>query len=136
MERWTVAEPSDGRYRLHINHGGTPYWCMFDFAVRPVPDGGGVEVGLIGGADADSAEWFPHLRQGMLRGLEAAREHGREWVGVWVEVRKIHTHPAATTARGCERYGFGFVWDELPHRGVQVPEQRHAEPGPAPDLAR
>jgi hypothetical protein len=81
-----------------------------------------VEIGLAGDADAVSAEWFPHLQQGMLRGLEAAREHGREWVGVRVEVRKVHTHPTDTTARGCERYGFEFALDELPRRGVRLPE--------------
>ena len=122
MERWTVAELSDGRYRLHINHGGTPFWCMFDFEVQPAPECGGVDVQLAADADSLSAEWFPYLRQGMLRGLEKAREHGREWAGVRVEVRKVHTHPTDTTARGCERYGFSFVLDELPRRGMQLPE--------------
>jgi hypothetical protein len=69
----------------------------------------------------------------MLRGLEADRELGRVWSGVRVEVRKVYTHPTDTTARGCERYGFSFVLDELPYRGVQLPEQRHAEPPAAPD---
>ena len=50
------------------------------------------------------------------------REHGREWVGVQVEVRKIHTHAIATTEIGCERYGALFV-SELHHRGTQLPEQ-------------
>jgi hypothetical protein len=95
---------------------------MFDFAVRPAPECGGVEIGLTADADPVSAEWFPHLRQGMLRGLETAREHGREWAGVRVEVRKVHTHPIDTTTRGCERYGFEFALDELPRRGVQLPE--------------
>lgn len=120
MERLTVAECSDGRFRLIVNHGGSPYWCMFDFAVLPVPG----EVHIVLSADAEdvSAEWFPHIRQGMLRGLEAARENGREWIGVRIEIRKIHTHPIATSPRGCERYGFMFVFDELPRRGVPVPE--------------
>jgi hypothetical protein len=122
VERWTISEPFEGRYRLHINHGGRPYWCMFDFAVRPVLGCGGVEVGLAADADAASAYWFPYLRQGMQRGLETARKHGREWVGVRVEVRKVHTHPTDTTVRGCERYGFSFVLDELPSRGVQLLE--------------
>jgi hypothetical protein len=122
VERWTIAEPSDGRYRLHINHGGTPYWCMFDFAVLPAPECSGVEVWLAADADPVSAEWFPHLRRGMLRGLEAAREHGRGWVGVQVEVRKVHAHPTDTTARGCERYEFEFALSELPRRGVQLTE--------------
>jgi hypothetical protein len=122
VERWTIAEPSDGRYRLHINHGGTPYWCMFDFAILPAPDRVGVEFALAIQADSVSAEWFPHLHRGMLRGLETAREYGREWVGVRIEVRRVHTHPTDTTARGCERYGFSFVLDELWSRGVQLPE--------------
>jgi hypothetical protein len=54
--------------------------------------------------------------------LEAAREHGRAWAGVWVEVRQVHAHPTDTTARGCERYGFEFALDELPRRGVRLPE--------------
>lgn len=122
VERWTITEPSDGRYHLHINHGGTPYWCMFDFAVRPAPGCDGVEFALAADADSVSAEWFPHLRRGMLRGLATAREHGRVWAGARVEVRKVHTHPTDTTAVGCERYGFSFAFDELPHRGVQLPE--------------
>lgn len=123
MERWTIAKPSDGRYRRHINHGGAPYWCMFDFAVRPVPDCGGVGVELAADADPVSAKWFAHLRQGILRGLEAARAHGREWAGMRVEVCKVHAHPTDTTPLGCERYGFTFVHDELPHHGVQIAER-------------
>jgi hypothetical protein len=136
VERWTIAEPSHGRNRLHINYGGRPYWCMFDFAVVPAPGTDGVEVGLAADADAASAEWSPHLRRGMLRGLEADREQGREWVAVRVEVRKIHAHPVDTTVRGCERYGFTFILEELPARGVPLPEQRQAEPGVAPDPRR
>jgi hypothetical protein len=109
---------------------------MFDFAVSPAPECSGVEVGLAADADPESVKWFPHLRRGMLRGLETAREHGREWVRVRVEIRKVHTHPIDTTARGCDRYGFGFALDELPHRGVQLLKQSHAEPGAAPDPAR
>jgi len=133
VERWTVAEPSDGRFRRHINHGGTPYWCMFDFAVLPAPECCGVEVALADDADPVTAEWFPHRRRGILRGLEVAREHSREWAGARVEVRKVHTHATDTTARGCERYGFEFAVDELPRRSVRLPEQRHAGPGGGPD---
>jgi hypothetical protein len=135
VERWTIAEPSDGRYRLHINHGGRPDWCMFEFAVLPAPASSEVEVGLAADADPASAEWFPHLRRGMLRGLAAAREHGRKWAGARVEVRKVHTHPVDTTAHGCERYAFTFVVEELPARGVRLPDQRPAEPGAAADRA-
>jgi hypothetical protein len=133
VEQWTIAEPSDGRFRLHINHGGRPYWCMFDFTVSPMPKCSGVEVVLSADADSVSAEWFPYLRQGMLRGLETAREHGREWVAIRVEVRKVHTHPTDTTARGCERYGFNFVLHELPQRGVQLAEQEYTKPGASAD---
>jgi hypothetical protein len=94
---------------------------MFDFSVRHAPECGGVELGLAADADAVSAEWFPHLRQGIVRGLETAREHGREWDGVRVEVRKVHAHPINTTARWCERYGFEFALDELLRRGVLGP---------------
>ncbi|WP_020475680.1 hypothetical protein [Zavarzinella formosa] len=122
MERWTITEASDGRYRLHINHGGKPFWCMFDFTVRPAPGCDGVEFVLASDADPMSAEWFPHLHRGMLCGLDTARVHGRVWAGARVEVRKVHTHPIDTTARGCEFYGFNFVLDVLPCRGVRLSE--------------
>lgn len=120
MESWTIAEPSEGRFRLHINFGGTPFWCTFDFVLRPAQECDGVEISLAANADPLSLEWFPHLRLGMLRGLEAAHDKGREWVGGKVEITKIHTHPTDTTARGCERYGLEFVLIELPQRGIQV----------------
>jgi len=93
---------------------------MFDFAVLPAPECSAVEVWLAADADPVSAEWFPCLQRGMLRGLATAREHGREWFGVRIEVRKVHTHPTDTTARGCESYGFSFALDELPRRGVPI----------------
>lgn len=121
MERWTIAEPFDGRYRLHISFGGGGrFWCMFDFAVHPEPGTAGVEVELGAGADAASVEWFPHIRAGMLRGLQSERERGREWVGIRVEVRRVHTHPLDTTSNGCEYYGFHFVYGELPPHGVRL----------------
>jgi len=122
VERWTVTESFAGRHRPHIVHGGKPYWCMFDYAVSPVPECDGVEVCLAAGADEGTAEWFPHIRRGILRGYEAARNHGREPVGIRVEIRKVHTHPIDTTAPGCERYGYSFMVDLVQHRCVKLPE--------------
>lgn len=120
MEQWTIAEPSDGRYRRHINFGGKPYWCMFDFAVLPAPECCGVEFVLASDPDPVSAEWFPHWKSGMLRGLETAREHGREWTGTRIEIHEVHTHSIDMTVLACERYGFSFVLDELPRGGMQI----------------
>jgi hypothetical protein len=121
MERWTIAEPSEGRFRPHINHGGTAFWCMLDFALLIVPESNPIEFALAVDADPISVEWFPHLRRGFLQGMEKDREHGREWIGVRVEVQKIHTHPIDTTEIGCERYGYLFV-SALQHRGTQLQE--------------
>jgi hypothetical protein len=96
---------------------------MFDFAIQPAPELRGVLVELATNADALSAEWFPHLRRGMTEGLEAARERGREWIGLRIEVRRIHIHLVATTADACDRYGRRFIVDRLPHLGVQIQEQ-------------
>lgn len=122
MERYTVTESFEGRYRLHLNQGGAPMWCMFDFAVYPAPPCDGFVIELVSSADPVSSEWFPHLRLGMQRAVEAARARGREWVGVRVEIRKIHAHPVDTTARACERYGTRFV-EGLSDRGVLLPGQ-------------
>jgi hypothetical protein len=123
MERWTVIEPSEGRYKIHINFGGPiHYWCQFDFAVEPAPEVEGVEIRLAADADSVAAEWFPHLRAGMIRGLENAPKYGRTWQHARIEVRKVIAHSIDTTAYGCEQYGFRFVTTELPHRGVRVGE--------------
>jgi hypothetical protein len=95
---------------------------MFEFAVMPAPELSGVEVSLANGADAASMEWYAYLCRGIQRGLETAREHGREFTRMTVEVQKIHTHPTDTTVQGCERYGCSFVLDELWHRAVPLPQ--------------
>jgi hypothetical protein len=124
MERWTITEPFAGKFRRRINFGGRPFWCMFDYSVSPAPEHGGVEITLADESDATSAQWFPWIRQGMVRGLDTARQHGREFVGVCVIVRKVYTHPVDSTERGCESYGFAFVIDELGHRVARVREPR------------
>lgn len=131
MEQWTCAEPTTGRFNPHINHGGMPFWCMFDYAIRPAPKCGGIEFVLAEDADPDSRQWYPHLLQGFERGLEAERDRGHIWVGVEVEIRKIHTHPNVTTVSGCEFYGASFVCHVLPHYGLQIPIIREGESGDA-----
>ena len=68
MESYTISEPIADRFRLHINFGGGGYWCMFDFAVHPAPNVDGVGVEIAGAADAETVEWFPHLKRGMEAG--------------------------------------------------------------------
>lgn len=120
MELWTVREPLSGRYRLMINFGGRPYWCMFDYAVLPVSDVHLVRIELSAGTDDVSRKWFPHLRQGMICGLMEAQERGRRLVGTRVEVQKVYEHSVDTTAHGCERYGHSFICDLIWKRAVQV----------------
>lgn len=120
MERWTIHQPSAGRYSLRINHGGERFWCMFDYRLQPLPEFDGVKVQLTTDADTESAEWFPHLRLGILRGMDVMRERNCVWVGIRVEVCKIHTHITDTTARSCEYYGFSFAITELPRLGTPL----------------
>ena len=120
MESWTVRESHGARYRLMINHGGQSYWCMFDYLVSPTPGNGQTEIELSADADAVSIKWFPHLRNGMLRGLVEERERGRELVGTRIEVQKVYEHSVDTTARGCETYGFNFVIDLMSGKAVPV----------------
>lgn len=127
MERWTIAEPFEGRYRRIINFGGRGYWCMFDFVVRPDVSCDRVEVELADSSDAESVEWFPHLRRGMLRAVDEVLASGRKWVGVRVVVRKVYTHSVDTTAYGCEQYGHAFVYHKLEDRGVRIPEDNPSE---------
>ena len=110
VERWTITEPHADRFRLHINFGGNGAWCMFDYAVAPAPGQDGIEVVLGADADANTTTWFPALQRGMEAGSRLLRDHyGRLLSAVRVEVRKVHTHPAHTTAQGCERYGSMFI---------------------------
>jgi hypothetical protein len=102
---------------------------MFDYRMRPAPECVGMEIALAVGADAVTAELFPHLSRGMFRGLTSEIEQGRVWTGVRVEVQKIHTHPIDTTAQGCERYGFSFATHELRFRGLLIHEQSDSNTG-------
>jgi hypothetical protein len=135
MERWTLTQSFSGRYRLHIQFGGRPFWCMFDYAAAPEPLSEGVEITLADGADRVSADWFPHLKRGMEQGLAEAEQRGRRLVGVRVTVQKIHEHPVDTTAYGCERYGCSFTNALVWHRAVPVAEPGQAEPFATPDPA-
>ena len=112
MDRWTIQEPFSGQYRLMINHGGSPFWCMMDFAVWPEHISEEVTISTID-ADDVTLKWFPYLRLGMLRGLAKARDSGAEWSGIRIEIQKIYAHPIDTTAQGCENYGFSFILDRL-----------------------
>ena len=123
MERWTIAKLLSGRFRLHIQFGGRPFWCMFDYAVTPVPEVEAVAIVLAAGPDLVSAEWFPHLRRGIVRGLAEAEKRGRRLIGVRVTVRKFYEHPTDTTAYGCERYGRSFAHDLVWHQAVPAAEQ-------------
>jgi hypothetical protein len=123
VERWTIPSPSSGRYRLHVNHGGSGFWCMFDYVLCPGPECAGVEVYLSKGADASSVNWFPHLRKGMFAGIESACDQGIEWVFLRIEVQKIYSHPNDTTVRGCEYYGSSFIGSVLQTRGVRLPPE-------------
>ena len=120
MERWTVAEPFSGQTRYHINTSGQPKWCQFAYAVSPLVNTHDVVIKLAAGADSASVEWFPYIRGGMLRGLEWYREHGKEIVGLHIEIQKVDTHPVATTVKACETWGFMFIGSELVSRTIQL----------------
>jgi hypothetical protein len=93
---------------------------MFDYAVLPVSDVCLLRIELSADADDVSRKWFPHLHQGMVRGLMEAQERGRQLVGARVEVQKVYEHSVDTTARGCERYGHSFVCDLIWNWAVPV----------------
>jgi hypothetical protein len=131
--RWTIAETFEGRYRPHINHGGKPFYCAFDYTASPAPEVGGIEVELADEADRESAEWFPHLRAGMMQAWRASRERGRELVGIRVVVRRVSTHPIVTTACACERYGRSFIY-YLSGRALSPAGPADAERGDPADL--
>jgi hypothetical protein len=132
LERRTITEPFEGRYRPRISHGGEPFYCAFDYKASPAPGVAGVEVELDDEADRESAEWFPHLRRGMRQGWLAARERGQELVGIRVIVRRVSTHPIATTACACERYGRYFI-DHLSHRALCPADRADAQRGDPAD---
>ncbi len=122
MEHWTIPEPLVGRFRLHIQFGGQPFWCMFDYVLTPAPLNEPVEVTLAEGADFVSQEWFPHIRRGIVRGLAEAEERVRELVGVRVEIQKVYDHLVDTTSQGCELYGQRFADDLVWRRSLPVEE--------------
>jgi hypothetical protein len=93
---------------------------MFDYVVSPTHGHERPEIELSVGADDVSSRWFPHIRDGMLRGLAEERERGRELVGTRIEVQKVHEHQVDTTVRACERYGFSFVIDLMSGKAVPV----------------
>ena len=114
MEQWTVSEPFEGLFRMHINFGGSePFWCMFDFAVSPDASLREVDVKLAADADAETVKWFIPLRRGIMRAVARQREEGREYVGIRIVVSKIHAYDIDTTEKGCERYGAMFVASTL-----------------------
>src|SRR5687768_889530 len=117
VDRWTIAEPHAGRFRLHINFGGRGFWCMFDYAAAPVPGLEGIHVAIGAAPDADTVRWFPDLKRGMESGWAALQEHyERLLTGVRIVVTRIHAHPTDTTAQGCERYGRSFIVELGRHR--------------------
>jgi len=121
MEQWTISEPHTDRFRLSIDFGGRPYWCMFDYIVAPVPACEGIEIVIRADPNADTEQWFPDLKRGMEMGWASLREEsGQLLTGVRITVTKIHTHPVDTTARGCERYGWAFIVELVRSRAVQV----------------
>lgn len=119
MERRTIVEPHADRFRMHINFGGRPFWCMFDYAVEPAPGREGMRVVMAAGADQDTVRWFDDLRRGMETGWAELQRDGLLLTGVRVVVTKIHAHPIDTTAAGCERYGRAFVMDLARRRTVR-----------------
>lgn len=127
VERWPLRQALAGCYRLSIQFGGSPFWCMFDYAATLEPGTEAVEIVLNDGADLVAADWFPHLKQGMELGLSEAEERGRRLVGVRVTVQKIHEHPTDTTAYGCARYGWSFSNELVWYRAVPVQESEQHE---------
>ena len=120
-EPWTLKELLAGRYRLHIQFGGRPFWCMFDYSAAPTGSEA-VEIVLADGADLVSAAWFPDLKRGMESGLAEAEQRGRRLIAVRVTVQKVHAHDVDTTAFGCERYGWSFADTLVWHWAVPTVE--------------
>ena len=121
MERWTIAEPYADRFRIHLNFGGHGYWCMFDYEAVPAPAQEGIDVVIGADPDADTVRWFSDLKRGMEAGWAALQEHYEQLLaGVRIVVTRIHAHPVATTAQGCEQYGRNFIVDLGRHRAVRA----------------
>lgn len=122
MERWTIVEPCEGLFRLHIQFGGNiRFWCEFDYAIWPYSHPNReVDIRLATDADADTIRWFAPLRQGMIHGIEREHEEGREYIGIGIGIFKIYAHEIDTTEYGCKYYGKRFVLDAMKPRAVLV----------------
>lgn len=121
MERWTVIEPSEGLFRLHIQFGGNiRFWCEFDYSILPIHGSNEVEIELADDADADTIKWFAPLRRGMIHGIEREHEDGRKYIGILIVIGKIYAHEVDTTEYGCEYYGKHFVLGVVKPRAVLV----------------
>lgn len=120
MERWTLAAPHAGRYRLLVASAGRGFFCQFDYAARPDPDAEGLVVAAAEGTGPEVARWLPHLAKGLQAGWAELRAGGRLAVGVRVEIAAVRTHPNDTTEAGCERFAGRFVQDLFADHGVRV----------------
>jgi hypothetical protein len=95
-----------GRCRIHINNGGVGPWCSFDFIVNRQLNLTGVEVSTPNDTDEETQTWFPHVKRGILYGIEDLNAHyERRLVQSDIQITHVYSHPVDTTAEGCERYG-------------------------------
>ena len=102
--------PDSGKYKLHINSGGSEkFWCAFDYTVRRLDGEGDFIVEIGADPDDSTVRWFPSLRKGMeTTFVELIPSKGFD-VGFCVTIGKIYSHPVDTTEKGCEYYGASFV---------------------------
>ena len=121
MEYWTLGEPQEGEFRMRINHGGRPFWCAFDYLALHAEVVEGVEVIQRAAPDRELQTWFPSIRRGIERAVQALRAEGRLIVMVHVEITKIYTHDLYTTERGCEYYGDAFFYSLVERQGRRIP---------------
>lgn len=108
MQRWTIAGPSEGRFRISRH----ACYCAFEYAVTPAPGSGRTRVALDPAASEASRRWFAAVERGISQGLERAHE-GRTLVDVAVVLTRIDEHPVDTCASCCESHGRAFASEVL-----------------------
>ncbi len=88
-----------GRCRVHINNGGAGPWCSFDFIVNRQLNLMCVEVSTPNDADDETQTWFPHVKRGILSGIEELNAHyGRRLVQSEIQITHVYSHPVDTRA--------------------------------------
>lgn len=110
MGKLTISEPQSGRCKVHINHGGEPSWCSFDYLMTPDAALSELIVDIGLDSDPETQRWFESVKRGIDNGVRNLREYyDHELTGIRLIIPKIYSHPIATSDAACERYAASFI---------------------------